>query len=149
MRTLQTFVDILHSFRFIPFRFVFILFYFIIPKPNKRIKQNKSFSTFCIVPPFGRLFAVCIVFGIRMASFRGLSLLTERERLGMVSLYECLSMGGHTSLHPSPFLANGFPVEPAKLFAAKLLTKYLFAYFKSHFCECQQQEWREGSERRR
>lgn len=55
LRTLQTFVDILHSFRFIPFRLVSFLFYFITPKPNKRIKQNKSFSTFCIVPPFCRL----------------------------------------------------------------------------------------------
>lgn len=98
LRTLQTFVDILHSFRF-----VFILFYFITPKPNKRIKQNKSFSTFCIVPPFCRLHCVWHPNGIVS---RPQSLFTERDSVWYLSLYECLSMGGPASPSLPPSLLS-------------------------------------------
>lgn len=100
LRTLQTFVDILHSFCF-----VFILFYFITPKPNKRIKQNKSFSTFCIAPPFCRLHCVWHPNGIVS---RPQSLFTERDSVWYLSLYECLSMGGLTSPSLPPSLLSPF-----------------------------------------
>lgn len=128
------------SCRSIPFRFVSLLFYFITPKPNKRIKQNKSFSTFCIVPPlwppFCRLHCVWHPNGIVSRPHR---LLTKR--LGMVSLSP-----SHTLfMSVCRWVANGttpsaLPAIPSKLFAAKLLTKYLFAYFKSHFGAIQQEE---------